>query len=181
MSNNVLISNDIIATAEDIISTSGPILIVGDIGTGKDTLAFYLHEKILQRSANRFFKVDCSYSKVELERGLLGYIDSYRGEFDDGRYKPGFLEQAVEGTVYLDRLHLANKGNIDFLGDILKGKPYKPVGEKIASREVGNVYFMASCEPHPYEGETGYLSPFLRIYFVEELSYCQNLRIFQMT
>ena len=156
--------NETIDLAEELCSTTGPLLIIGEIGTGKDVLAAYIADNILERSQEKYFKIDCSNSTFEVEKALFGSINPYADVFDEDRYNPGFLENAIEGAIYFDRIHLANKGTANLIKSVLNKEPYKPRGGS-ELLEVGNVWFLASCEPHPFDGDLGYVPTSLRSMF----------------
>jgi len=83
-----------------IASTSVPVLIQGDSGTGKGVLARYLH--FLSPVSNApFVKVNCAAIPGPLlESELFGYE---RGAFTGAQTtKPGRVELAEGGTLFLD-------------------------------------------------------------------------------
>lgn len=168
---------DAIEVTRSLAQTSGPILVIGGRGTGKDFFAELIHR--LQHRRN-FRKVDCGQSEDTLRRSLLGYFDALRAEIafdpDVEAYEPGMLDLAAEGTIYLDRIHLASQGCIGLLVDILQGNPYKPVGmNRLLKQE--NIQFVASCEPHPFVDQPdGYLHPWLRAVFGQRIILLPTLR-----
>ncbi len=88
---------------EKIASTSVPVLIQGDSGTGKGVLARYLHARS-PLANGAFVKVNCAAIPGPLlESELFGYE---RGSFT-GAYsaKPGRVELAEDGTLFLDGIN----------------------------------------------------------------------------
>ena len=88
---------------EKIASTSVPVLIQGDSGTGKGVLARYIHARSPVANA-AFVKVNCAAIPGPLlESELFGYE---RGAFT-GAYsaKPGRVELAQGGTLFLDGIN----------------------------------------------------------------------------
>jgi transcriptional regulator with PAS, ATPase and Fis domain len=85
--------------AADLPST---ILILGESGTGKDRLARAIHD-VSSRSGSPFVRVDAANLSDELfESELFGHE---RGAFTGAvSAKPGLLEVAEAGTVYLDEV-----------------------------------------------------------------------------
>lgn len=166
-----------IETARSLARTSGPILVIGGRGTGKDFFAELIHRLKHRRD---FRKVDCGQSEDALRRSLLGYFDALRAEIafdpDIEAYEPGMLDLAAEGTIYLDRIHLAPQDCIGLLVDILQGNPYRPVEmNRLLKQE--NIQFVASCDPHPFmDRPDGYLHSRLRVVFGERIILLPTLR-----
>ena len=166
-----------IETAHLLCGGSRPILIIGKRGTGKDSFAQLIH-KLQHRQ--RFVKVDCAECEDVLRRSLLGYFDHLRAELaldpDVEAYEPGSLDEADEGTIYLDRIHLAPETCVSLLLDILTGKPYHPISSnRVVSQ--GDIQFIASCEPDPFsDPPEGYLNPRLRAIFGERVLLLPGLR-----
>jgi transcriptional regulator with GAF, ATPase, and Fis domain len=78
------------------------VLILGETGVGKDVLARAIHDRS-PRSARIFMPINCSALPPSLvEAELFGHE---RGAFTGAdRSRPGLLEQADRGTVFLDEL-----------------------------------------------------------------------------
>ncbi len=83
-------------------SPGSTVLITGESGTGKDLIAKVIHYSS-NRSARPFLNITCSaLPETLLESELFGHE---RGAFTDARQqKRGLLEQADEGTVFLDEI-----------------------------------------------------------------------------
>jgi len=88
---------------EKIASTSVPVLIQGDSGTGKGVLARYVHA-LSPVSNAAFVKVNCAAIPGPLlESELFGYE---RGAFTGANTtKPGRVELAEGGTLFLDGIN----------------------------------------------------------------------------
>jgi DNA-binding NtrC family response regulator len=83
-------------------SPGSTVLITGESGTGKDLIAKVIHYAS-HRASRPFLNVTCSaIPETLLESEVFGHE---RGAFTDARQqKRGLLEQADEGTVFLDEI-----------------------------------------------------------------------------
>jgi DNA-binding NtrC family response regulator len=94
---------DIFTKAERVANfAETTVLITGESGTGKGMLAKAIH-RLSRRSAKPFVDVNCSAIPGQLiESEVFGYE---RGAFTDAKNsKPGLLEIADGGTVFLDEI-----------------------------------------------------------------------------
>lgn len=109
------------------LDSATTVLILGAPGTGKDRLARLLHERSRRRSAP-FVRIDLAAIPDDLfESELFGHE---RGAFTGAvSAKPGLLEGAGDGTVYLDR--------IDVLSPRAQGKLLRVVEERLFRRVGG--------------------------------------------
>jgi DNA-binding NtrC family response regulator len=91
--------NDEIARAA---RTDAKVLILGETGVGKEVVARRIHAQG-QRRMRAFAAVNCSgIPETLLESELFGHVrGSFTGAFRD---KPGIIEQARRGTLFLDEL-----------------------------------------------------------------------------
>ena len=90
------------AQAELLAQANVPVLILGEIGSGKDTAARLIH-KLSVRSGFRFLKVNCAALPGDLlETELFGYERS--DSTGSVRSKSGKLELCEKGTVLLDEI-----------------------------------------------------------------------------
>lgn len=79
-----------------------PVLILGEIGSGKETVARLIH-KLSLRSGFDFAKVNCAFLPGELlERELFGYHRSDAASL--AKTRTGKLEHCTKGTVFLDEI-----------------------------------------------------------------------------
>ena len=113
-----------LARAADSANT---VLLLGAPGTGKDRLARLLHERSA-RAAQPFVRVDLAAVSDDLfESELFGHE---RGAFTGAiAGKPGLLEGAGAGTLYLDR--------VDALSLRAQGKLLRVVEERLVRRVGG--------------------------------------------
>ena len=90
------------AQAELLAEADVPVLILGEAGSGKDTVARLIH-KLSVRSGFKFLKVNCADMPAELlETELFGLEGS--SPFASGRAKSGKFERAEKGTIFLDEI-----------------------------------------------------------------------------
>jgi DNA-binding NtrC family response regulator len=82
--------------------THAKVLILGETGVGKEVVARNIHAQGLRRN-RPFAAVNCSgIPETLLESELFGHVrGSFTGAFRD---KPGLIEQADKGTLFLDEL-----------------------------------------------------------------------------
>jgi two-component system, NtrC family, response regulator AtoC len=90
------------AQAELLAEADVPVLILGEAGSGKDTVARLIH-KFSVRSGFNFLKVNCADMPAELlEMELFGCGRTLNS--GNGRQGPGKFERAEKGTVFLDEI-----------------------------------------------------------------------------
>jgi two-component system, NtrC family, response regulator AtoC len=86
------------AQAELLSQVSGPVLILGEYGCGKELAARLIH-KLSVRSGFRFLKVNCATLPGDvLEHEIFGVANG------NGRGKPSKLELCQRGTLFLDEI-----------------------------------------------------------------------------
>ena len=107
-------------------SPGSTVLITGESGTGKDLVAKVIHYASA-RAARPFLNITCSaLPESLLESELFGHE---RGAFTDARQqKRGLLEQADEGTVFLDEIGEMTPALQAKLLRVLEEKAFRRVG-----------------------------------------------------
>src|SRR5277367_1375865 len=96
------VMRQLLETARRVAASEATILLMGESGTGKNVLARQIH-RWSPRSEKPFVVVNCTtLSEPLLESELFGHMrGSFTGAFKD---KPGRLEAANNGTVFLDEI-----------------------------------------------------------------------------
>ncbi|MFO1106053.1 MAG: sigma 54-interacting transcriptional regulator [Amaricoccus sp.] len=91
------------ARAARVAPVDAPLLILGETGTGKELLALACH-RASARADKPFLALNCAALPESLaESELFGYASgAFSGARRDG--KPGLLELADRGTVFLDEI-----------------------------------------------------------------------------
>lgn len=111
-----------------VAHSNSPVLLRGETGSGKGVLANWLHENS-DRSEEPFVDLNCAgLSREFLETELFGYEKgAYTGAVNS---KPGLLELAHQGTMFLDEI-----GDVD---PLVQPKLLKVVEEK-RFRHLGDI------------------------------------------
>jgi transcriptional regulator with PAS, ATPase and Fis domain len=93
---------DLIAQAERAALNDAKVLLTGESGVGKDVIARHIHNNSLRRSAE-YVAINCAgLPETLLESELFGH---HKGSFTGAyRDKPGKLQLAHRGTLFLDEL-----------------------------------------------------------------------------
>lgn len=138
--------------ARKVACTDTNVLLLGETGTGKEVFAQAIHYES-PRKTKPFVALNCSaFPKDLLENELFGHAEgAYTGA---NKAKKGYLEEAHEGTLFLDEL---GEMNIELQAKLLRvletGDFYR-VGESKA-RHV-NVRFIAATNRNlEQESESG--------------------------
>src|SRR5213594_4673793 len=103
-----------------------PVLIEGETGTGKGLLARIIH-RAGPRPDGPFVDVNCAaIPETLLEAEMFGFE---RGAFTDARRaKPGLLQTAHGGTIFLDEVGLLSEGLQAKLLKVLEERTVRRLG-----------------------------------------------------
>lgn len=112
-----------IETSKRATRTSSSVLIIGEIGTGKELFAESIHNGS-SRSNQPFISQNCAALPDTLMESILF---GSSGESDANDERPGLFEQANGGTLLLDE--------IDALSLTLQAKLFRVIQEKKLRRE----------------------------------------------
>ncbi len=91
----------VVSAARKASSSSSPIMIQGETGTGKELFAQSIHNHSF-RKRKKFVGVNCAAIPHDLLEGLL--FGTSKGAFTGALDKPGLFESATGGTLFLDEL-----------------------------------------------------------------------------
>jgi len=111
--------------AKKSASSSSPIMLSGETGTGKELFAQSIHNHSF-RHQKRYVAVNCAAIPDDLLEGLL--FGTTKGAFTGAMDKPGLFEMANGGTLFLDEL-IAMPSNLQAkLLRVLQEKRVRRVG-----------------------------------------------------
>ncbi len=136
----------VVRRARQTVNSTNPILIVGQSGTGRHTLARAIHLGARRSSSRPFETVDCSaLSNGRLARELAGYA---RGTFQGvARGQTGALVRAHTGTLYLDELGEVSLDAQALLMRVLEEGYITPYGSPTMERTDVRIIAATSHEP----------------------------------
>jgi PAS domain S-box-containing protein len=107
-------------------ATQANVIIYGESGTGKELVARAIHD-MSDRGKRRFVPVNCgAIPRHLIESEFFGYKrGAFTGALTD---KPGYLDQAEKGSLFLDELGEIQSDMQVKLLRVLGGNGYTPVG-----------------------------------------------------
>jgi len=126
------VMRDLFHLLETVAGTSSTILVTGETGTGKELVARAIHHNSPRRS-QRFVAINCSaIPETLLEAELFGHV---RGAFTGAiANRPGKLEQANRGTLFLDEVGTMSTALQMKLLRVLQEREFERVGDTHAVR-----------------------------------------------
>jgi len=110
------------------IDDNDPLLLLGESGSGKTTIAELLHKVKYGEKSETFADLNCSIVQPNIIMNEVFGIE--KGAFTDVQAQEGVLDRAANGTAFLDEI-----GNSDFffqkaLLKVLDSKQYRRAGGK---------------------------------------------------
>jgi DNA-binding NtrC family response regulator len=106
-----------------VAPTGDSVLIVGELGTGKELAARAIH-RASPRASDPFIRVDVDVgNQVSIAEQLFGRINSQNGS----NLTPGRIEEASIGTLYLDEIGALNLDDQEKLFNAIRERHYLPV------------------------------------------------------
>ncbi len=120
---------DVFEKVIKVAKTNSTVLLRGESGTGKELVAHAIHEHS-DRIKKPFVEINCSaFPDTLLESELFGYE---KGAFTGAhKTKPGRIEAAEGGTIFLDEIGDINPAVQMKLLRILQEKTFSPLGSTI--------------------------------------------------
>ncbi|MEG6584334.1 sigma-54-dependent Fis family transcriptional regulator [Dendrosporobacter sp. 1207_IL3150] len=124
--------------AARVARNSTHLLLQGEAGTGKERMAHGIHQAST-RAAGPFIAIKCGGLPPErLEEELFGIADA------PDISRPGKLELANGGTLFMDEIEKLPKGISAVLAEVLAKKAMRRIGDKV-ERSV-DVRIIAACD-----------------------------------
>src|ERR1051325_8629228 len=144
-----------VAELVDRVATAGAnVLVLGESGAGKDTVARLIHDKSGRRD-RAYVKIDCaSLPEDLLESELFGYE---KGAFTGAtESKPRRLEPADGGTLVLDEIASLSPSSQAKLLRVIEERQFERLGGKQSIRidvrilALAHVDMKAAVRPHTF-------------------------------
>ena len=109
------------AELQQMATHGSPVLLVGEPGSGREMFAQYLHGRSPRAGAPFVTVVASSLRDADAESRLFGSIEG-------GARRPGLLEQAADGTLFIQELEDLPGGAQRLLVGALQSGRFTPVG-----------------------------------------------------
>lgn len=121
---------NIMSMANKVANLDIPVLLLGETGTGKTHLAYYIHS-LSKRKKQKFVEVNCPALATTLfESELFGHA---KGAFTGASTKRvGRIELAHQGTLFLDEIAELSPEMQSKLLHVLDARIFERVGESVS-------------------------------------------------
>jgi len=106
--------------AKQAANSASPVMITGESGSGRETLARYVHQ--LSSSAGNMVTLDHSQAASEDARGYLF------GSVLNDKVTEGLLDKASGGVLFIPKIHELPARAMELLGNALESNGYTPLG-----------------------------------------------------
>lgn len=106
--------------AKQAANNMSPVMITGESGSGRETLARYIHH--LSPSNGRMVTLDHSQASGE---NACSYLF---GSVHDGQATEGLLDQAAGGVLFIPKLHRLPASTLELLSNTFESDGYTPQG-----------------------------------------------------
>lgn len=131
------------AYAEAISQTTLPVLVTGDTGTGKESMAKALH-KVKHPDAPFVALNVAGFDDTMFSDALFGHV---KGAFTGAQQdRPGFVEKAAGGTLFLDEIgDLKPESQVKLLR-LIQEREYYPLGSD--KKKTARIWLVAATNQH---------------------------------
>ncbi len=106
--------------AKQAANNASPVMITGESGSGRETLARYIHQ--LSPSGGEMVILDHSQAGGE---NACSYLF---GSVSGGQLVSGLLDKASAGVLFIPKLHKLPENTLDLLSNALESNGYTPQG-----------------------------------------------------
>lgn len=128
------IMREMVKRARKLAVNKAPVMLCGPTGTGKEIFAQGIHNASMQ-SKGKFVAINCAAIPENLLESIL--FGSVKGAFTGALDKEGLLEEASDGTLFLDELNSMPLS--------LQGKLLRVFQENRACRIGSNQAYEVNC------------------------------------
>ena len=133
-----------ITLAKKIAPQECNILLVGETGTGKEIFAQSIH-KSSDRRNKKFVAINCAAMPDTLIESM--FFGTSKGSFTGSVNRPGLLEEAAGGVLFLDELNSMSLSMQSKLLRVIQEGSFRRLG---GSRDIRtDIRFISSCNEEP--------------------------------